>query len=111
MTFTQIVGILRIVLPAVLAFAVGKGWITQDMSVQILSILTAIVGSSVYSAYSNTQLNLAKTVAAVPGVQVQVSAVAPPELQTAAHDRSDASVRDIVPASLDPAPYPPNQRK
>lgn len=93
---SQITGILRIVLPAALSFAVGKGWITQDLVTQIGGVLAAIVAAGGWSAVANTPLNLAKTVAAVPGLTVVADHRAPPEVQQAA---ADPAVPDIVPAS------------
>ncbi len=93
---SQYAGILRIVLPAALSFAVGKGWITQDMVTQVGSVLASIVAAGGWSAVSNTSLNLAKSVASVPGLTVHVDETAPPELQQAAADRA---VADIVPAA------------
>ncbi len=101
MNWNQIYGILRIVLPAAASFAIGKGWITQDMYAQIGGALTAIVAAGGFSAAANTNLNLSKAVSAVPGVQVAVDYTAPAELQKAAADRSDPTVKDII--SVSPA--------
>ncbi len=99
MNWNQIYGILRIVLPSVATYAIGKSWITQDMYTQIGGALAAIVAAGGFSAAANTNLSLSKAVSAVPGVQVAVDYTAPIELQRAAADRSDQTVKDIVPVS------------
>ena len=104
---SQLYGILRIFLPSAFTYAIGKGWITQDMATQIAGFIAAVAAAGGWSAVSNSNLNLAKTVAAMPDVQVHVGGGAPPELQTAARD---TSIKDIIP-SPSPAYSPPAQRK
>lgn len=83
---SQYAGILRIVLPAALSFAVGKGWLTQDMVTQIGSVLAAVVAAGGWSAASLSTGSLAQTVSEVPGLQVKVNRLAPVELQRMAAD-------------------------
>lgn len=93
MNTAQITGILRIVLPSILTFAVGKGWLTQDTVTQIGSVLAAIVAAGGWSAVSNSAPNLARsTVASAPGVTVHVGALAPPELQKVAADPTELKI-------------------
>lgn len=99
MNYAAITGILRVVLPAAISFVVGKGWITSDVAAQIGSVLAAIVAAGGWSAVANTNLNLAKSVASVPGLSVHVDETAPADLQQAAVDRT---VHDIVPAAPQP---------
>jgi hypothetical protein len=108
---SQYYGILRIVLPAAIAFVVGKGWITQDMVTEIIGVLAAIVGASGVSVAANTTSSLAQTVASTkdsegqPAVKVLVSPTAPASLLQLA---SDTSVPEIVhAASVAPAAPPP----
>jgi hypothetical protein len=105
---SQLYGILRIILPSAATYAIGKGWITQDTYGQIGGALAAIVAAGGFSANANTTLNLSKSVAAVPGLQVHVDGTAPPELQKAADDRA---VADIVPAAPQPSPYTTSRQR
>jgi hypothetical protein len=98
MNSSQVYGILRIVLPGAAAFAIGKGWITQDMYGQVGATLAAILAAGGFSANANTTLNLSRAVSAVPGLEVHVDKTAPPEMQVAAANRIDETVADIVPA-------------
>ncbi len=45
-------GVLRAVLPAALAYAVGKGWITESSTADISAAVLA-VGAAVWSIMSN----------------------------------------------------------
>ena len=96
MNYAAITGILRVIVPSAISFAVGKGWITQDAVTQILGFLGTIAAAGGWSAVANSNLNLAKSVASVQGLTVHVDETAPPDLREAAVDRT---VRDIVPAN------------
>jgi len=96
MNSSQIYGVLRIVLPAIVTFAIGKGWITQETYAQFGAAVAAVLAAGGFSVNANTTLNLSKSVAATPGLQVTVDETAPPVMQQAAVDRT---VADIVPAS------------
>lgn len=52
MDINQINGVIRAILPAALAYAVGKGWITQSSVGDITAAITAL-GAAVWSVYSN----------------------------------------------------------
>lgn len=54
MTLNQINGIIRAVLPAILAYAVGRGWISNE---QVGDITTAIVtlAAAGWSFYTNVE--------------------------------------------------------
>jgi hypothetical protein len=95
---SQIYGILRIVTPALIGVLAQQHVITDNSAANWTVLALSILGSAALSGNANTTLNLSKTVAAVPGLQVHVDDTAPPELQQAA-----GSVRDIVPAA--PAPF------
>lgn len=96
MNWSQIAGIFRIVAPAVVGVLAQTGVISDSMATNLSAFILTATGSAVWSAYSNTNLNLSKAVASVPGVQVKVDTSAPPEMQAAA---SDPNVKDIVPAT------------
>lgn len=115
---SQYYGILRIVLPAAIAFIVGKGWVTQDMVTEIIGVLAAIVGASGVSVAANTTSSLAQTVAATktsdggPAVKVLVQPDAPVGLLDLASDDKvpqivhAVSVMPTAPPPKDPI-YPP----
>lgn len=52
MNFNQLNGIIRAVIPAVLAYAAGKGWITQDAIGDITAACVA-VAAAVWSVVTN----------------------------------------------------------
>ena len=66
------------------------------------------VNASGVSAVANTTLNLSKAVSATDGLQVVVSHNAPVEMQSAAANRTDPALKDIVPA---PPPFTPEPAK
>jgi hypothetical protein len=108
---SQYYGILRIVLPAAIAFVVGKGWISQDAVTQLFGVLAAVVGASGISASVNTTSSLAQVVAATkdsegqPAVKIMVAPTAPQPLLDLA---TDTSVPEIVhAASVAPSAPPP----
>lgn len=106
MNFSQFYGILRIVLPSAAAFAIGKGWISQDTYTQVGGALAAIVAAGGFSAVANTDGNLVKTASAVQGVAepIRIAADAPAALQALAND---TNVPGVQPASPYTAPtYP-----
>ena len=107
MNWSQYAGILRIVLPAAASFAIGKGWITQDMYTQVGSALALIVASGGWSASANTDASIVKTASVVQGVEpIKISAYAAPALKALA---ADESVPTVKPA--DPPVYNPSQRR
>lgn len=52
MNLNQFTGIIRAVVPAALAYAVGKGWITQD-SVGDITAAVVTLASAGWSVYTN----------------------------------------------------------
>lgn len=107
MNHSQITGIIRIVGPAIIGVLAFTGVISDSVATSLTTFLATVAGSAVWSAVSNTTLNLSKAVAATPGLQVQVDHNATPEMKAAAADRS---VRDIVPVVPPSNPYA-TQRK
>ena len=101
---SQIYGILRIAIPSVIAILAYLHVISDSMATNLTAMVLSLLGSVAVSAYANTTLNLSKTVAATPGLQVHVDTNAPAELQEAAADRT---VKDIVPATGAPTPTSP----
>ena len=99
MNWSQIAGILRIVGPAVVGVLAQTGVISDSMATNLSAFILTAAGSAAWSAYSNTNLNLSKAVASVPGIQVTVNRSAPPDMQAAAND---SNVKNIVPEPLPP---------
>lgn len=54
MNLNQVNGVVRAVLPAVLAYAVGKGWITQDMVGEITAAVITLLAAG-WSVYTNIE--------------------------------------------------------
>lgn len=54
MTLNQINGVLRAIVPAALAYAVGKGWIPQDQVTEITAAVVTIT-SAIWSIISNVE--------------------------------------------------------
>lgn len=52
MNTDQVTGIVRALAPAILAYAVGRGWIPQSM-VADLSAALVTIAAAVWSVYSN----------------------------------------------------------
>lgn len=82
MTWDQIAGPLRAILPALLAFAVGKGWINAGSADWIVTSILA-VGAAAWSVWSNRPAAVAASAQALPGVNVQTTAAAAPAVTAA----------------------------
>jgi hypothetical protein len=67
----QFLGILRIVLPSVMAFVVAKGWIVEG---QVADLSTAIVtiAAAAWSLFVHTQSNTVAVVAEMPSTETKV---------------------------------------
>lgn len=72
MTKDQFLGALRALLPAILAYAVGKGWVSAS-SVGDISALVLALGAAGWSIYSNAKSVQIATVAAMPEVKKVVA--------------------------------------
>lgn len=104
MTLDQATGALRAILPVVCTLLVAWGVLPADIASQLpeaviqtvlatASFVTLIM--TVWSWYTNRRDNMAKAVAATPGVAVIVSNAAPVEMKTLA---ADPAVPMVVPA-------------
>lgn len=92
---SQLTGIFGLFVPTIIGIAttyLGAGTVNV-----ILAILGAFVAAAGASTYVNKTSNLAKIVAAEPGLQVAVTRAASPALQQLAHD---PTVPDIVPVAV-----------
>lgn len=52
MNYDQLTGLLRVVVPTLVAYAVGKGWIPESSAADIGAALIAI-GAAVWSYFNN----------------------------------------------------------
>jgi hypothetical protein len=97
--WSQIIGVARILVPAVIAVLAFTHVITDSMATNMTAFALSVLGSSIWSGVSNSDLNIAKAAASTQGVQVVVDRTAAPELQQAA---VDPKVKDIVRADAAP---------
>jgi hypothetical protein len=72
MNQAQFLGILRIVLPSIMAFVVAKGWVTDSM---VADLTTAIVtiAAALWSGFANTQAATVAKMATMTGTVVSPS--------------------------------------
>ena len=75
MSWDQIAGPLRAILPALAAFAIGKGWLNAGSADWIISSILAL-GAAGWSIWSNRPAAIAASAQALPGVNVQTSPAA-----------------------------------
>lgn len=68
----QVTGLLRSLVPAIVAYIVGKGWIPASSAADVGAALTAI-GMAGWSIYVNTKSQQIASVAAMPDVQKVVT--------------------------------------
>ena len=76
MDFNSLSGILRAVLPAIAAFAVGKGWINAGSADWLVSSVVALAAAG-WSIWSNRPAATAAAAQAIPGVNVQTTPATP----------------------------------
>lgn len=84
-TWDQISGPLRAILPAIFAFAVGKGWIAAGQADWIISGVMAF-GAAGWSWWTNRPSSIAAVTQSLPGVNVQTTGAASPAVVTAVAD-------------------------
>ena len=88
-TWDQISGPLRAILPALFAFAVGKGWIGAGNADWIIAGIMSI-GAALWSFWTNRPASIAAKVQALPGVNVQTTPAAGASVVTAVADAKAA---------------------
>lgn len=93
MTLDQITGPIRILLPAILAYAVGKGWIPGE-SVGDITLAVIAVIAAIWSIYSNRQSAMVANAAKTPDVTIKVGPAAPASVKAIA---DNAAVPNVVP--------------
>jgi hypothetical protein len=85
MTWDQIAGPLRAILPAALGFAIAKGWINAGMADWLTTSIVAL-GAAGWSIWSNRPAAVAASAQALPGVNVQTTPAAGQAVVTAVAD-------------------------
>ncbi len=75
LTLNQVNGIIRAVVPAILAYFVASGKLPDDFVSNVTTALVALVtiGSAGWSFYSNSNKTIVASVQALPAAQVTVS--------------------------------------
>ncbi len=106
--WSQVIGVARLLIPGVIGSLALTHVITDSMATNLTAFAISILGSSIWSGISNSDLNISKAAASTQGVQVVVGRTASPELQVAAANRTDPALKDIVPA---PPPFTPEPAK
>lgn len=76
MNYEQIAGVLRAVLPALLAYAVGKGWVSSSSVADITAGIIA-VGAALWSIFAHTTTQQVANVNAMPAVAGVITAKTP----------------------------------
>jgi hypothetical protein len=77
MSWDQIAGPLRAILPALFAFLIGKGIISAGSADWIISSIL-VLGAAGWSIWSNRPAAVAASTQALPGVNVQTTSAAAP---------------------------------
>lgn len=96
MNSSQLTGILRAVVPAIVAYLAGKGILFDaDTWNIIIGSLVSII-AAVWSAKVHTESSTVIAAAEVPGVSVRVGALASPEIKTIAADPTQPKVTSGV---------------
>ncbi len=72
MNVNQVNGILRAIVPAALAWAVAKDWVTQNTVTDVTAAVVTI-GAAAWSIYTNSNKALVASVQTIPAAQVAVS--------------------------------------
>lgn len=67
MNQAQILGALRTILPAVLMYAVGKGWISQSEVADLAAAVATLVATG-FSVWNHTEANTVAAANDLPGV-------------------------------------------
>lgn len=68
MNYDQMTGVIRSVVPPLLAYAVGKGWIAEGSVGDITTAIVA-VGAAIWSVQNNKNTSKIASVAALPEVK------------------------------------------
>ena len=83
MNYNQITGILRALVPAAVAYLVGKGYLTESSAASVIAAVIALLSAG-WSVQTNSDASAIKTVAAMPDVKSIVAVPNPSDGMAAA---------------------------
>jgi hypothetical protein len=72
MNQNQIAGIARALVPAIIAYAVGRGWLTESSAASVGAAIIALISAG-WSFQAHTDASAIKTVTAMPDVKAIVA--------------------------------------
>ena len=91
--WSQVYGIARIVVPAVISVLAFTHVITDSMAANLTVFVASVLGSSALSAMGNTDASIVKAASVVQGVKpIEVTPAAAPSIQALAADNGVPSV-------------------
>ena len=76
MNQNQITGLARALVPAIVAYVVGKGWLSQSDAADVSAAIIALLAAG-WSVQVHTDANAIKTVTAMPDVKAVVAQLDP----------------------------------
>lgn len=76
MNQNQIMGIARALVPSIIAYVVGKGYLSQSSAADVSAAIIALLAAG-WSVQTHTDANAIKTVTAMPDVQAIVATTNP----------------------------------
>ena len=94
----QVMGILRVVVPMVIAYCVAKGWVSTSQAADVGAAVITI-GAAVWSGVAHTDSAKIAAVAAMPDVakvEIKSTAAVGSPGQTAAVDTAQPKVVSVV---------------
>jgi hypothetical protein len=106
MSQDQFLGILRAILPAVLAYVVGRGWIDAG-SVGDISAAVVAVASALWSTWAHNKSNTIAAAAVLP--EVKKVEMEPTEAGIALHAKVGSTPSAVVTVA-DPPPTSPKDK-
>jgi hypothetical protein len=83
MNQNQITGIARALVPSIVAYVVGKGYLSQSSAADVSAAIIALLAAG-WSVQTHTDANAIKTVAAMPDVKAIVAEPNPQDGMAAA---------------------------
>lgn len=91
----QLMGVLRALVPAAVAYAVGAGWIPAGAAADVTALILAF-GAAGWSIYTNSRASKVAAVAAMPGTVVSPEGT---KITLVERDLAQAAKEAATPAS------------
>ena len=101
MNANQVKGILRAIVPAAVAYVVGRGWLSQGSASDVAAALIALLSAG-WSVQAHTDASAIKAVAAMPDIQAIVAEPNPRDGVAAAV--ADPTQTKVVSSTQGPKP-------